>query len=333
MPASFSCMTENTERSDPRAPDARPGPAAVCGVMVTYAPDPAGLADALRGAVASLDALVVVDNSADPIGRQRVAEAVRSAGPARAGAAIGLISGQGNVGLARALNLGLARAQQDGFGLFLLLDHDSVVDRAACEALLAARGELAPSGPTVALAAQNVDAAPTGLQARLEEILYGYSTGARRAPRRCALAMTSGMFLSAAALRAAGPFDESLFLDAVDHEFCLRSFRRGVPLFVVPRAQIRHALGRPQPAHWGPFRVTLREADPQRLYFSTRDTLRVAIRYLAVRPFVGGTMIAFVASRSVVYTLFARQERGWFHAILNGWVDFLRAAPTPRRAV
>ncbi len=302
----------------------------LCGILVTYQPEEARLSSALGRAAGQLDRLLVVDNSIDASGRERVDRALGGVGPTRNGQRPELLPRAGNIGLSRALNVGLRAGLREGYGRFLLLDQDSELEPGCAEALRRASARLSGRPGSAELAAQNVEERPTGLQARLEEVLYGYDGPGPAQPRPAALAMTSGLLVTVESLRSTGLFDESLFLDAVDHEFCLRSGSAGVPLYVAPDARIRHALGRPVEFRAGPVAVEVRQADEGRLYFSTRDTLRVARRHVRRWPFVCTTMFGFVASRTVVYGLLARSHGTWFRAICRGWTDFLRTPDRPQ---
>jgi len=297
--------------------------------MVTYHPVETTLQSSVRAAAAELDRLIVVDNSTDPAEQRLVDRVVRDGVTTREGRPPEVCGRHGNVGLPRALNEGLRRGLEEGLSLFLLLDQDSVLQPGAATALLDAYAQLSSRLANVELSARNVDESPSQFQNLLDQVFYRSSKSADSTPRRSPLAMTSGLLLSAAVLRTTGFFDESLFLDAVDHEFCLRSWRLGAPLYVEPRAEIHHALGRPRRARWGPFSIELRGAEEPRLYYSTRDTLKVARRHLRVRPLVCGTMFGFIASRSVIYGLLSRSQPGWFRAICRGWADFLRGADQP----
>ena len=307
-------------------------PVRVCGILVTFHPTDEDLGAVLRAAQPQLDGLVVVDNSTDPAAVERVDRALAGSPSMRSGGRPTRMERQGNLGLSRALNRGLEEAIRQGYDRFLLLDQDSVLAEGAVAELSHSEEALSRATGPVLLAARNDERAPTRLQRQLEEVFYGYGRPEPPRPRAVPLAMTSGLFLTVPALQAVGPFDETLFLDSVDHEFCLRARRRGIPLYLVPTARVGHALGHPRPASWGPFEVTLRGADELRLYYSTRDTLRTAFRYLYLRPLVCGTLIAYTAGRSAFYGLLRRQEPSWFRAICRGWLDFPRAAAgTPAR--
>ncbi|MGA8711216.1 MAG: glycosyltransferase [Thermoplasmata archaeon] len=297
--------------------------------MVTYQADEALLRAAVRAAATQLDRLIVVDNSTDP-GSQAVVDRVAGEGQlTRDGLPPKVAERHGNVGLSRALNVGLTQGLVEGHSLFLLLDQDSVLGPGAVPTLVDGYLRLSARFPAVELAARNIEEIPSLLQSLLEQEFYRYARGETPDLRRCPLAMTSGLLLDSRVLKRTGLFDESLFLDAVDSEFCLRSWRIGVPLYLVPAATIRHALGRPSRLRWGPLFFELREADERRLYYSTRDTLKVVRRHWRVRPFICGTLLGFVGARAVVYGLLNRRVPGGFQAIRKGLVEFLRSDDRP----
>ncbi len=94
----------------------------VCGVIVTYEPDLARLAEAISRTTSQVDALIVVDNGPERLELDGV-EVIRPGG---------------NVGLAAAQNLGIAWARDHSHTHVLLLDQDSWPEPGMVPALLAA---------------------------------------------------------------------------------------------------------------------------------------------------------------------------------------------------
>jgi len=298
--------------------------------MVTFHPTEPILRAAIAAAAQELDRLVVVDNSTNAEAQQLVDHVVLQSGVRmRDGRPPTVAERHGNVGLSRALNAGLRLGLQEGQELFLLLDQDSVLDPGAGAELANAYAKLARAFPTVKLSARNLETSPSRFQSLLEQVFYRSARADGTSPVQCPLAMTSGLLVSARVLRRTGFFDESFFLDAVDHEFCLRSWQHGIPLFAVPTATIRHSLGRPARSAWGPFSFELRHAEERRLFLSTRDTLRAVRRYWSLRPFICSTLAVFVGSRAVVYGLVGGKAPGGFRAIGDGVVAFLRSEDRP----
>ncbi|MET5116689.1 glycosyltransferase family 2 protein, partial [Burkholderia pseudomallei] len=60
------------------------------------------------------------------------------------------------------------------------------------------------------------------------------------APQRCAFLISSGSVISRGANARLGRFDEALFIDHVDTEYCLRAQAHNVPLYVEPSLVLNH---------------------------------------------------------------------------------------------
>jgi len=270
-----------------------------------------------------------VDNSTDAGAQRTVDRVVREEAAASNCRPPTIAERRGNIGLSRALNHGLSLGLEGGYELFLLLDQDSVLEPGACSALAEAYSELSPRVVEVELAARNVEERPSLVQDLLEQVFYRSARAGDPAPRECVLAMTSGLLIPARVLRRVGFFDESFFLDAVDHEFCLRSAKLGIRLFLIPSATVRHALGAPARDAWGPFSFELRNADATRLFYSTRDGLRLIRRYWTTRPFVCTVLLGFLTARTVVYGLVPSRAPGAVQAMRRGALEFLRTRDEP----
>ena len=92
--------------------------------------------------------------------------------------------------------------------------------------------------------------------------------------------MTSGSFLKSSVFADCGWFDQSLFMDYVDHEFCLRLRQHGFKVIQSNRAVLAHRLGSPTSHRilWKRFMVT--NYSPSRRYSNARNRLVVYRRYL-----------------------------------------------------
>jgi rhamnosyltransferase len=92
--------------------------------------------------------------------------------------------------------------------------------------------------------------------------------------------MTSGSFLKSSVFADCGRFDQSLFMDYVDHEFCLRLRQHGFKVIQSNRAVLAHRLGSPTSHRilWKRFMVT--NYSPSRRYSNARNRLVVYRRYL-----------------------------------------------------
>jgi rhamnosyltransferase len=91
--------------------------------------------------------------------------------------------------------------------------------------------------------------------------------------------ITSGSFFSLATWRKLGGFDESLFLDLVDFDYCLRAGAAGHNVAVASDARLAHRRGDKQPVRlfgrtWWPAFMP-----PLRLHYLFRNRVRLIARH------------------------------------------------------
>jgi rhamnosyltransferase len=87
------------------------------------------------------------------------------------------------------------------------------------------------------------------------------------------------------ATRKLGPFDESLFIDAVDTEYCLRARQSGM-MILQSHAVLSHSLGRTTYHRLFGLRFGTTNHSPGRHYYITRNRLRLLARYAGDWPWV-----------------------------------------------
>lgn len=134
----------------------------------------------------------------------------------------------GNRGIAYALNRGAEIALSDGYTYLLTLDQDSFPEDGMVKTLLDSFSVINGSIGIVApgeLVGVDLNAAVTGKPFQVQTV------------------WTSGNLLNLDAYRLVGAFRDDLFIDFVDHEYCLRLNKSGYGVFRVPGARLRHCLG------------------------------------------------------------------------------------------
>jgi rhamnosyltransferase len=251
-------------------PDARPASAlprteSVCGVLVTYRPDPDQLRACVTAAHAQLDELVVVDNASPGIERLL------------AGLSLPVLASATNRGLAAAQNEGIAYARRNGHTHVLLLDQDSVAAPAMVAELLAATRRLSGAGRVGAVGPRFRDARDGG-DAPFVRVAFPLShklrcTGGCREIEADFL-ISSGTLIALDVLDAVGPMTEDLFIDNVDLEWSFRARARGYRLYGVCGAVLAHRLGDSRREFLGG-RWQRVVHSPVRLYFIMRNRLRL----------------------------------------------------------
>jgi len=242
----------------------------VVAVVVTYQPDVTLTAPLLHALADQCAAVLVVDNGSEPARGERLRAACEATGAE-------LIELGRNEGIARAQNIGITRALDDGAGAVLLSDQDSLPAPDMVERLLDGLDRATARGRAVAA----VGPVSTDTRSATEQMVYVSRTwGPRRArPEEsrdglveAAFLIASGCLVTAAALRDVGPMNEAWFIDHVDLEWGLRARRAGYALYAVTEARLDHELGdrlakipgRAQEVH---------VHSPVRTYFISRNTV------------------------------------------------------------
>jgi rhamnosyltransferase len=310
----------------PPAPDL-PATASVIGVVVTCHPDADMLGQqyaALRSQVARIS---VVDNGSTPaaLASMRAAEGVE------------LIELGRNLGLAAAQNRGIERARAAGASHVLLMDQDSVPAPDMVERLLAALNlpaaiPVAAAGPRLydPRARTNLDY----LKKQGGRIRQLPTPETADAPLEVDHLIASGCLIPLAVLDKVGQMDESLFIDAVDTEWCMRVRAAGLGLVLETRAVLTHHLGEHSVRlHTGTQRVrTLAFHSPTRLYYIFRNNLLLCRRPDVDRAWVW-LMARVLPRRFVFYLVFGSRRWAYLRAMCaglrDGWRGRSGAKPMP----
>jgi rhamnosyltransferase len=240
-------------------------------LVIVYHPTDTQLAQlaALRDAC---DALVVVDNTPVPDTRSREA-ATREC--------FTLIHQGNRGGVAGALNIGLTKLF-DEFDVeaVALFDQDSIVPsgyfltmRELCAKL---EGKPFIAGPRI------FDENDRRFLPELTTngiIVRRLQLDGANSPVRCAFLISSGSLVSRDAYMTLGRFDEDLFIDHVDTEYCFRALARNVPLYVVPSLVLSHRIGAKSRRRIGPIEISTMNHPWTRRYYSARNAMQIAIKY------------------------------------------------------
>ncbi|QHS10540.1 glycosyltransferase family 2 protein [Sinimarinibacterium sp. NLF-5-8] len=293
-------------------------------VIVSYHP-PAGFAQRLRAVLAQTARILIVDNGAGDL-----AELASLDTDARA--RVQVIDSGGNIGLAAALDLGIAAARQQGARQVLLLDHDSTPAADMVSQLLRARAA-APEPSLIAVVVPQIRYAHPDIRCRWPaaqpqqrlRFAFAYATQ-MRAPQPVLLAIGSGMLLDVAIWQRLGGFDARLFIDLVDTEYCLRARAQGFTILAAPRAQLAHALGDVEKRRALGLDMFPTHHSPLRHYYLSRNRCVLMRRYALSQPnwLIYETLGALKLTLKVA--LFEPGRLHKFAAMLRGTRDGLRMA-------
>jgi len=277
----------------------------VCGVLVTYHPTIATIGN-ISAIIEQVEDIVVVDNgsTADEIGFLREASRTLK---------FGLIENGENLGIADALNQGVAAAISKNFLWVLLFDQDSRITPAFVDAMFREWDAHMDKHRIVTVQPRYIDPA-TGSEAAV-----------RRIGSEALACMTSGTLLPTWAFDVVGWFLSEYFIDYVDIEYSLRARSLGYFSVQAQEAVLLHKAGNPTTRRLLGF-VSYQPSnhDATRRYYIMRNRIATARRYFRLFPFWVIRDLLSVNKDVVKIVTGERQRREKLHAMLRGAIDGVR---------
>jgi rhamnosyltransferase len=228
----------------------------VLGAVILFHPAN-GLLDNVKTYIDEVDELLVIDNSEPP----------SPLGPAlsQLSGKVNLLTNPGNLGIAKALNQTAGYGVDHGFSWVLTMDQDSKFEAGA---LARMKEYLADCAITPGILTP-FHCTPGGTKPPVDP-----PTKAVR------ITMTSGNLLNLQAFTRSGPFEEKLFIDSVDHEYCLRLRRNGFSVTRLNTAVLYHQLGQIKYHRILFFKIKTTNHPALRKYYMTRNRLYVMRKYI-----------------------------------------------------
>jgi len=252
----------------------RPKPSTVGAVIAAYHPDPAMLEMNVRRLAPQVSAILIVDNTPTS----------EPAGVSGIDSLCSVVRFGANRGVATAHNAGIRWAQDHGFDYLLILDQDSEPAINMVERLRVAADDLVSRGVQLAAVGARYHDPRSG---RASDAIQLTQFGVRHVdcpanmPRESVqtdVLISSGMMVQLATIERVGVFEESLFVDQVDHEWSLRARQAGFHCYMICNAELFHRLGDSSFRYWlGRWRH-VPVHPPERHYFMFRNTLLLARR-------------------------------------------------------
>lgn len=198
-----------------------------------------------------LNGIVVVDNgSSNFSGIETLAESYKCI----------ILKQKQNVGIAKALNIGIEKARNCGAKWVLTCDQDSVLpanlvqmfsnyfslERCAvlCPQIYDENAEIIVENEKINSSVQSID--------------------------QC---ITSGSMTNIMCWEEIGGFDEFLFIDGVDFDYCARLKRNGKKIYRVNEVVMKHTIGNMRVKRFGPFKVLVLNHSPFRKYYILRNRI------------------------------------------------------------
>lgn len=211
-----------------------------------------------------------------------------------------------NLGIAEALNIALKLAEEDNFEFLLTLDQDSKASDSMVQKLF----DIISKDEKIALVtAKHFDKSQHMITSdeSVEDILY---------------TMTSGNLLRVSIANSIGGFDSKLFIDHVDHEFCLRLKKNGYQIKRVNNAILYHKLGKSETKRFLGINFYPSHHSPERIYYRTRNRLYVDNKYKNVFPNYVKEDIRHFLRELLDMIVCEKQKLKKIKMMIKGYIDY-----------
>lgn len=245
--------------------------------------------------------VVVVDDGSPARSRALLAEIAAQPG-------VEVLAMGGNRGIAAALNRGLTAAFAAGASAVVTFDQDSTAEPdhlARLHRWLSATDRLGVVGPAMIEARHMPDPDAIG-------------------PHDAGELLQSGMLIPRSTWEEVGEFDEDLFIDFVDHDYCLRVRRAGLRVLVDPTLTMQHRLGDPDGRQLPPIAGRHPRSShhgPDRRYYINRNLVHMVRRYRHDDPAWTRAMVRGVVKADLLALLVDHRRAAKAKAIGQGLYD------------
>ncbi|MBU2699073.1 rhamnosyltransferase [Sporomusaceae bacterium BoRhaA] len=233
----------------------------LAGVVILYNPED-HIINNINSYVSYVDVLYVIDNS-DTVNEQLVKHLIACAN-------VRYIKNKENMGIAYSLNVVLNKIQGN-YTWLLTMDQDSFFYQRDIELYANMLKNFADKPDVVSVAPILVT----------EDTYVIDNNKDQQQVTRC---ITSGNIIKVKTAIEVGGFDEKLFIDEVDHEFCYRCNSKGYKIFKIKDIKLIHHMGNPTRKKFlGIYRYYPTNHNYIRDYYITRNMFYVLQKYPNVR--------------------------------------------------
>ena len=270
----------------------------VAAVVVLYNPD-ANIVDNISSYIDFVEKVYVVDNS--NFSNESLFQALPFTDK------IEYVFNKGNLGIAKALNIGCQRAIQQGMKWILTMDQDSKflnLDHTIIS-------QISKIGDDrIALYY------PTYL---IKGVVYDKYIQENNAP---IVVMTSGNFINLNVYTAIGGFEDKLFIDYVDIDYCLKIKAAGYTIALLQDAILTHELGHSKHVAFLSIRGIVTNHSSLRRYYITRNRMYVCKKHKNVSTIFSQTEKRTFINDILKIILFEDDKILKFKSIVKGYIDY-----------
>lgn len=234
----------------------------VAGAVILYNPEWVSVIANIATYIDFVELLYIIDNTANKTPPPGIADSFLQNTEK-----IIYISNKENEGVAKALNKAAELSLFAGYQWLLTMDQDSYFGNKEINEYASQFEHLFYKDVNVAMVGLSIEPSPADED--------------RPAHAQVDSIITSGSLVQLATWKKTGGFDEKLFIDEVDHEYCYRVIGNGYKVMKFINIYLSHNLGTKREAGYGTIFAKRKRTihSPQRVYYMVRNYLYVRNKY------------------------------------------------------
>lgn len=265
--------------------------------IVTFNPDLDRFKENVNAILPQVDRVIIFDNGSE--NRESIEQEYQDRAT--------IIKSEKNVGIAAALNGLMKKSEELGASWMLSLDQDSVCPQNFCEQM---RTYLYKEDNFGIVAPVIVDR-NVGIVGHNPEKEY-------KSVRTC---ITSGAFTRVDVWTKVGGYDESMFIDSVDFEFCYRVRKAGYKVIQVRNVQLLHEIGNSEKRKFLFWTVDVKNHSAFRKYYIARNNVYYPLKHHLWLHFIRGNIRNIELLTTVI--LYENDKRIKIKKLISGWKNGL----------
>ena len=277
----------------------------VAAIIVSYNPD-SNLFDSINLLLNQVEKVIIVDNGS----KEKYVKYIKSINEDK----IEIILNKENLGVATALNIGVIKALENGYEWILTMDQDSKASPDMVKKMFNVYNSInrEERKDILSIFPNFVDERIQSIEENSNMNSYEYVDAD----------ITSGNLLRKEVFEKVGFFDDSLFIDLVDTDFCMRLNEKGIKMIKIRDAVLYHSLGESKTIKGilGSFNTSNHSA--LRRYYMTRNRFYIWEKYKGLNSFTLNRDKKLFKKEFVKIILGEKDKVHKIKMVLRGYKDY-----------
>lgn len=266
--------------------------------IITFNPDRKLLYQNIESIINQVSEIVIVDNGSNNV--ETILEVI-----SEFSAKITLLKNDRNYGIAKALNRAMSYGDKHDYEWMLSLDQDS-----KCPDMYVSRMRKYLN------IENNIGVAAPIIRDRKVGIVGHNPTKAYSEVRTC---ITSGAFSRISVWKMFGGYDEKMFIDYVDFEYCYQVRRVGYKVIQTSEVELEHSLGEGKFVRFLGIKFRDTQHNAFRCFYIAQNDIYYPKKHHLLLQFVRGNIRNFVFLMRVI--MYEDDKKDKCSAILKGWLS------------